>query len=70
MLIVDNVVYLDEINLHLLVELVGNTGCADIRGPWPRPFSAHWTRLDDVGNVCTGDFRDSYLLQELFHSEL
>ena len=51
MLIVDNVVYLDEIDLHLLVELVGNAGCADVRGSWPRPLSAYWTRLDDVGNV-------------------
>ena len=60
---------LNEVNFHLLVELVGHTGRADVRWAWLGPFAAHWTRLDNVGDIVDRNLGDSNLFQEALHGE-
>ena len=69
-LLVDDIVDLEEINLHLFVELVRNTCRADVRRTWLSLFAAHGAGLDNIRDIVNRSLGDSHLFQELLHGEL
>ena len=60
-LLVDDMVDLQEINFHLLLELVGNACGADVRCTWLGPLAAHWAGLNHIRDIVDSGLGDSHL---------